>query len=371
MVDSLTTRQTILIVDDTPANVTLLANLLRESYRVKVANNGFRALELAKSAPPDLILLDIMMPEMDGYEVCRRLKATAETKRTPVIFLTAKIAIEDEELGFAVGAIDFIHKPISPAIVIARVRAHLESKSWQNFLEDRNGLLQKEVEKRLAEVHHLRDALMFSMISLAEFRDECTGNHILRTQEYVRLLAERLAQRPSHSTLLTPPFIADLVKSAPLHDIGKIAIPDHILMKPGKLTAAEFEIMKSHAARGHEILKRSGQFLGEQASFLSMAMDIALYHQEWWNGSGYPEGLAGQRIPLSARLMAVADVYDALCSVRPYKRAMTHVQAVVILQEGSGRHFDPELIDVFLELSQEFVEVASRWPEHSSGAETP
>ncbi|MBF0262204.1 MAG: response regulator [Magnetococcales bacterium] len=356
-------RPSILIVDDTPTNVTLLAELLQGTYRIKVANNGMKALELARRAPTDLILLDIMMPEMDGYEVCRHLKADDMTCRIPVIFLTAKHAIEDEELGFEVGAIDFIHKPISPSIVMARVRAHLESKSWHDFLEDRNGFLQKEVEKRLSEINHLQDALMFSMISLAEFRDECTGNHIRRTQEYIRLLASRLALRPQYRSELTAEYIANLAKSAPLHDIGKIAIPDNVLMKPGKLTDAEFAVMKTHAMRGYEILKRAGGFIGEQALFLSMAMDIARHHQEWWDGSGYPDGLSGIRIPLSARLMAVADVYDALRSIRPYKKALDHEQATAIMVERSGSHFDPEVIAVFLDLSREFSDVASFWRE--------
>jgi len=354
-------RPTVLVVDDTPANLSLLSNLLKEQYRIKVANNGLKALELAAAAPPDLVLLDIMMPEMDGYEVCRRLKANEATRLVPVIFLTAKTETEDEELGFSVGAVDFIHKPISPPIVAARVKTHLEIKSWQDFLRDQNAWLQKQVEKRLSEINHLQDASIYVMVSLAEFRDECTGNHIRRTQEYVRLLAIELAKLPQHSGLLTPSYIEQMSKSAPLHDVGKIAIPDHILLKPGKLTPEEFAIMKTHAERGYEMLRRAGEHLGEQGEFLTLAMEIAGSHHEKWDGSGYPQGLAGNAIPLAARLMAVADVFDALLARRPYKEAMSSEQATRIILEGRGQHFDPEVVDTFIAILPQLEEVSRRW----------
>ncbi len=357
------TRPTILLVDDTPANLTLLADSLQVDYRIKVANNGLKALEYAFAAPPDLVLLDIMMPMMDGYEVCRRLKAAASTRDVPVIFLTAKVATEDEELGFSVGAVDFIHKPISPPIVAARVRTHLAMKQWHDFMLDKNVWLEQEVKRRLSQVHRLQDASIYVMISLAEFRDECTGNHIRRTQEYVQLLAQRLALVPRHSKVLTQEYVELLAKSAPLHDIGKIAIPDHILLKPGKLDADELRIMKTHAMRGYDILCQAEDFIGEQGDFLSIAMDIARYHHEKWDGSGYPEGLIGENIPLTARLMALADVYDALHSSRPYKPALTHAKAVEIILRGRGGHFDPEIVDVFQSNASAFVEIANRWPD--------
>jgi putative two-component system response regulator len=352
---------TVLVVDDTPTNLKLLNDLLKDHYRVKLANNGIRALDLAAAAAPDLVLLDIMMPEMDGYEVCRRLKASEATQHVPVLFLTAKTEIEDEELGFSVGAVDFIHKPISPPIVLARVKTHLQLKAWQDFLQDQNAWLKQEVERRLSDVNRLQEASILVMVSLAEFRDECTGNHIRRTQEYVRVLAEQLARQPLYADQLSVPQIELIVKSAPLHDIGKIAIPDHILLKPGKLTAEEFEIMKTHAMRGYEMLRTAGQHMGEQGDFLAMAMDIARWHQEKWDGSGYPDGLAGERIPLAARLMAVADVFDALTTSRPYKTAMSHEQAVAIIEQGSGVHFDPRLIEAFLAVQDEFQRIAAHW----------
>ncbi len=356
-------RPTLLIVDDTPANLTLLADLLQENYRVKVANNGIKALEYAFAAPPDLVLLDIMMPGMDGFEVCRQLRHAAATRHVPVIFLTAKVATEDEELGFSVGAVDFIHKPISPPIVAARVRTHLAMKQWNDFMRDKNAWLEQEVKRRLSQVQRLQDASIYVMISLAEFRDECTGNHIRRTQEYVRLLAQQLALLPRYSSQLTQDYVELLAKSAPLHDIGKIAIPDHILLKPGKLSADEFSIMQTHAMRGYDILCQADGYIGEQGDFLAIAMDIARYHHEKWDGSGYPHGLAGEAIPLTARLMALADVYDALHSTRPYKTAMSHAQAADIIQQGRGRHFDPELVDIFLDCAPAFIEIADRWPD--------
>ena len=356
-------RPTLLVVDDTPANLTLLAELLQDDYRVKLANNGMKALDYAFSAPPDLVLLDIMMPGIDGYEVCRRLKEAESTRHVPVIFLTAKVATEDEERGFSVGAVDFIHKPFSPPIVAARVRTHLAMKQWHDFMRNKNAWLEQEVTRRLSQVHRLQDASIYVMISLAEFRDECTGNHIRRTQEYVRLLAQQLALQPRFAELLTPDYVELLAKSAPLHDIGKIAIPDHILLKPGKLDAEEFSIMKTHAMRGYDILCKADDYLGEQGDFLAIAQDIARYHHEKWDGSGYPEGLAGENIPLTARLMALADVYDALHSTRPYKLPLSHAQAADLIVQGRGRHFDPELVDIFLANAAAFIHIANRWPD--------
>jgi putative two-component system response regulator len=361
MTTSTTERPTILVVDDTPANLSLLSNLLKEQYRIKVANNGIKALELAAASPPDLVLLDIMMPEMDGFEVCRRLKAAAATRTVPVIFLTAKTEIEDEEQGFSVGAVDFIHKPISPPIVAARVKTHLEIKSWRDFLQNQNVWLQHQVEKRLTEINQLQDASIYVMVSLAEFRDECTGNHIRRTQEYARVLAVQLARASRHAAYLTPQQIELIAKSAPLHDIGKIAIPDHILLKPGKLTPEEFDVMKTHSRRGHDMLRTAGTHMGEQGDFLAMAMTIARSHHEKWDGSGYPDGLAGEKIPLAARLMAVADVFDALTTSRPYKIAMTREQAVAVIVQGSGAHFDPQIVEAFIEIQDEFQRIAAMW----------
>jgi putative two-component system response regulator len=353
-------RPTVLVIDDTPANLSLLNQLLRAHYRVKLASSGARGLELTALQAPDLILLDIMMPEMDGYEVCRRLKANPASAGIPVIFLTAKVDAADEELGFEVGAVDFIHKPIAPSIVLARVKTHLQIKSWQTFLEDQSAWLQAEIERRVNEVLYLQEASIRVMVSLAEFRDECTGNHIRRTQTYVRLLAQYLSRQERDRAFLTAEHIDQIAKASPLHDIGKIAIPDHILLKPGKHTPEEFAIMKTHAVKGESMLARTRQELGEDNLMLHFASQIARSHHERWDGTGYPDGLCGAAIPLPARLMAVADVYDALRSVRPYKPALSHAAAVSLLLEQRGRHFDPALIDAFLALQDEFAKIATQ-----------
>lgn len=352
-------RPTILVVDDTPANLSLLTSLLKDKYRIKVASNGFKALELATASPPDLILLDIMMPEIDGYEVCRRLKSDQRTERVPIIFLTAKTSPEDEEEGLLLGAVDFIHKPISPPIMLARITTHLQVKSWQDFLQDQNAWLKKEVECRLSEVSRLQESSILVMVSLAEFRDECTGNHIRRTQEYIRILAEKLGRLTRYSGQLTVAQIELIAKSAPLHDIGKIAIPDHILLKQGKLEPEEFAVIKTHSERGYDMLRRAGNYMGERGDFLAMAMEIANCHHEKWDGSGYPNGISGETIPLAARLMAVADVFDALTTIRPYKSAMPFDKAVDVIKDGSGSHFDPQVIEVFMESVEDFNNIAA------------
>jgi len=351
-------RKTILVIDDTPSNLSLINHLLRDQYRVKLANSGARGLELAFDRPPDLVLLDIMMPEMDGYEVIQQLKANPLTTHMPVIFLTAKIEAADEELGFQLGAVDFIHKPFSPSIMLARIGAHLQVHAWQTFLEDKSAWLQSEVERRVNEVLKLQAGAIRVMVSLAEFRDECTGNHIRRTQTYVRRLAEHLSRQARDRAFLNAETIDSIAKASPLHDIGKIAIPDNILLKPGKHTPEEFEIMKTHAIKGEGMLQRTRQELGDDNLMLLYASQIARSHHERWDGGGYPDGLVGEAIPLPARLMAVADVYDALRSRRPYKAAFSHEEAAAIMLDGRGKHFDPLLMDAFLALQDEFASIA-------------
>jgi len=354
---------TVLVVDDAPANLSLLAGLLNKSHRVKLAPSGAKALALARRAAPDLILLDVMMPEMDGYEVCRRLKADPLTRHIPVLFLTAMSQPEDEAKGFEVGAADFIQKPISPAIVQARVRTHLQIKTYQDQLTERNVWLQSELSQRMAQVDQLREATLHVMVSFAEFRDEETGNHVKRTQEYVRTLAQHLYECGAHLDVLNPSSIEHIAKSAPLHDIGKVAIPDHILLKPGRLDADELVIMRQHAMHGWEMLHRAAHRMGDQEGFLHHAKDISRYHHEKWDGSGYPDGLAGGQIPLSARLMAVADVYDALISRRPYKEPMSHERAVDFILQGRGTHFDPEIVQAFEDTLPQFVRIARTWSD--------
>ena len=357
-------KPTILVVDDTPDNLALVSALLKDIYHVKVAVSGEKALRIATGAkPPDLILLDIMMPHMDGYEVCKRLKANPVTADIPVIFVTARADEEDERIGLELGAVDYITKPISPAILLARVKAQLALKSTADFLRDKNEFLELQVERRTREVSAIQDVTILAMASLAETRDSDTGNHILRTQHYVKALALQLRQHPRFRAFLTESYIALLFKSAPLHDIGKVGIPDRILLKPGRLTPEEFEVMKTHTTLGCEAIMHAERALGTQVEFLTLAKEIAYSHQEKWDGSGYPQGLAGDAIPLSARLMALADVYDALIARRVYKAPMTHEQAVEIIRAGRGSHFDPDITDAFLVILDTFQAIAQRFAD--------
>lgn len=359
-----TPQATILVVDDVPDNLALMSNLLKPDFKVKVASDGEKALKIAASeSPPDLILLDIMMPGMDGYEVCRRLKHNPKTMNIPVIFLTAKAEVEDEKKGLELGAVDFISKPISPPIVMARVKNHLALKATADFLRDQNDYLEREVARRTGEVTAIQDVTILIMASLAETRDADTGNHIRRTQFYVKALAERLRDHPRFAWFLTESNINLLFKSAPLHDIGKVGIPDRILLKPGRFEPHEFEIMKTHTTLGYDAIVQAEQALGTNVDFLSFAKSIALSHQEKWDGSGYPQGLAGDDIPIPARLMAVADVYDALISRRVYKNGMSHEKSVQIMIEGRGAHFDADMIDAFVDIQDEFRAIAQRFAD--------
>jgi len=357
-----TEKATILVVDDTPDNLTLMSSLLKDDYKVKVANSGEKALKIAASdSPPDMILLDIMMPGMDGYEVCQKLKRDPRTMNIPVIFLTAKAEEEDEKKGLELGAVDYITKPISPPIVMARVKNHLALKVMADFLRDQNDFLELEVAKRTREVMAIQDVTILAMASLAETRDTETGNHIRRTQFYVKALAEKLRDHPRFAWFLTEANINMLFKSAPLHDLGKVGIPDRILLKPGRFEPHEFEIMKTHTTLGYDAIVHAEKSLGFDVDFLSFAKTIALSHQEKWDGSGYPQGLAGDDIPIAARLMAVADVYDALISRRVYKEGMSHEKAVQIMIEGRGTHFDADMFDAFIEIQEEFRTIAQRF----------
>ena len=363
-------KATVLVVDDTPDNLALMSALLKDRYKVKVANDGPRALRIAAGErPPDLILLDIMMPGMDGYEVCRRLKAAPATREIPVIFLTARAGTEDEESGFALGAVDYITKPISPPIVLARVETQLRLKASADFLRDQNAFLEQEVARRTREVQAIQDVTILAMASLAETRDNETGKHIRRTQLYVRALAERLRTHPRFAAYLTPAQIDVLFKSAPLHDIGKVGIPDHILLKPGSFEPDELAVMKTHTTLGRDAIEHAEAQLGMPLDYLACAKEIAYCHQEKWDGTGYPQGLAGDAIPISARLMAVADVYDALICRRVYKKAMPHEEAVGIIVDGRGRHFDPDVVDAFLDVVEEFRSIARRFAEGAGEAD--
>jgi len=353
---------TILVVDDSSDNIILMSRLLKDHYRTKIATNGEKALKIASSDdPPDLILLDIMMPGMDGYEVCQHLKEDPKTAKIPVIFLTAKTDIEDEKKGFEVGAVDYITKPISGPLVLARIKTHLLLKDSRDFLIDKTMFLEHEIFRRTQEIVAIQDVTIIAMGSLAETRDSETGNHIRRTQNYVKMLAMKLKNNPRFKHFLTDENIDLLYKSAPLHDIGKVGVPDHILLKPGRLTPKEFEIMEKHTTYGRDAIMAAEKRLESPTSFLTFAREIAYSHQEKWDGSGYPEGLTGDDIPISARLMAVADVYDALITRRIYKPAFDQEESVDIIKNGYAAHFDPDIVDTFIEIERDLYEVAKKF----------
>lgn len=359
--ENIADRPVILVVDDTPDNLALMAELLKDRYTVKLAKNGEKGLQLAGGEhPPDLILLDIMMPGLSGYDVMQRLRADDKTRHIPVIFLTAMSAAEDEQRGLEMGAVDYITKPISPPIVLARVANHLQLKAAADFLRDQNAFLEQEVEKRTRENLAIQDVTILALASLAETRDSETGYHIRRTQYYLRILAEHLRHHPRFGWYLTDKNIEQLFKSAPLHDIGKVGIPDHILLKPTPLTPKEYEVMKTHTTLGRDAIQAAEDQLGMPVDFLKTAKEIAYCHQERWDGTGYPTGAKGDDIPVSARLMAVADVYDALISKRNYKQAMSHDEAAAIIRGERGTHFDPDVVDAFLATQDRFKEVAAR-----------
>ena len=363
MVDRLSSEPaTILVVDDTPANLDLMAGLLQDRYRVKVAISGEKALQIARSAaPPDLILLDIMMPGLSGYQVCDQLKRDPATRMIPIIFLTAMSATEDETRGLELGAVDFITKPVNPPVVLARVATQLQLKDAADFLRDQNLFLEAEVQRRTRDLIAIQDVTIQMMAGLAETRDSETGHHIRRTQHYVKALAEQLRGHPRYGSQLDDHTIDLLFRSAPLHDIGKVGIPDRILLKPGRFTPEEFAIMKTHTTLGRDAIATAEQQLGMEVDFLQVAKEIAYSHQEKWDGSGYPQGLAGEAIPLSARLMAVADVYDALISPRIYKVAVSHEAAKAMIEEGRGSHFDPDVVEAFLAVEGQFRAIAERF----------
>lgn len=357
---------TLLIVDDSPENLTVLSELLQPLYRVRVATSGQKALTIASSAPfPDLILLDVMMPGIDGYQVFQQLRLNPSTRQIPVIFVTAMDSTDAEIRGLSYGAVDYITKPLIPSIILARIRAQLELKKVHDCLANQNVWLESEIARRMQENEDIQKVSIRALAHLAETRDPETGNHILRTQGYIQQLAEYLQTHPRFADTLTDSYIELLTRSAPLHDIGKVGIPDAILLKPGKLTPAEWEIMKTHAKIGAIAIEQAEQDVECPVAFLTLAKEIARWHHEKWNGSGYPDGLVGDAIPISARLMALADVFDALISRRVYKEPFDFDVVKTMLAAGRGQHFDPDMLDVFLGHFRVFCDIALRYRDHS------
>jgi len=335
-------QDTILLVDDSPEMIDILGAILRPFYRVKFATNGLDALAIARRSPPSLILLDVMMPGMSGHEVCRHLKADLRTRDVPILFVTASGDATDEQLGLELGAVDYLHKPLNPPLVLQRVRIHLE-------LRNQNLALEEKVRERTWQLEETRLEIVRRLALAGEYRDNETGLHVIRMSYMAHRLALAIGVPESQAEIL--------FHAAPMHDIGKIGIPDHILLKRGKLEPDEWVTMKTHTLIGAEIIGH------HDSPLLQMARSVALTHHEKWDGSGYPKGLAGDTIPLEGRLVAVADVYDALTSERPYKLAWTPDEAFAYIQDQSGQHFDPRLASLFLELKSEIVEIGMAYGE--------
>jgi len=349
-----TEKNTLLVVDDTPENIDVLRGILGADYMVKIANNGPLALKIAAAQPPDLILLDVMMPVMDGYEVCRQLKENEATRDIPIIFVTARGEVADETLGFELGAADYITKPVSPPIVHARVRAHLALSNQRRHLEQLVAKRTGELERTNRELEKTHLIMLQQLGRAADYRDNETGMHIVRVGNFSKLLGLAAGFLESQAELL--------MYASMMHDIGKIGIPDHVLLKPGKLTEEEFEIIKKHPEIGAQIIG------DHHAEVLKMAKQIALAHHEKWDGQGYPRGLSGEGIPIVGRIVAIADVFDALTCIRPYKRAWSIESALELIAEEAGRHFDPGLVNLFLSLETEVRRIAT---EYSDAADAP
>jgi len=343
----------VLVVDDEPKNLKLLRKILQGQYELFFAADGKKALDVSREVKPDIILLDIMMPEMDGYEVCRRLKADPETLKIPIIFVTAMGQTEDERRGFEVGGVDYITKPISPAIVRARVRTHLALYDQNRFLEEVVQQRTKELRQAFQKLEAYSLDSIYRLTRASEYQDEDTGAHIQRMSHYSAEVARKMG--------LGENVTKWILHGAPMHDVGKIGIPDRILLKPGKLDADEWEIMRQHTTFGGRILE------GSKAGYLRLGEVIALTHHEKWDGSGYPKGLKGKEIPKVGRVVAIADVFDALTTKRPYKEPFPLEKSYTIIREGSGSHFDPAVVDAFFAVVDEILEIKEKYKDEGEG----
>jgi putative two-component system response regulator len=362
-----TPKSTIMVVDDTPANLKLLEEMLGgQGHKALMFPSGVMALRAIAKNPPDLILLDIMMPEMNGFEFCQQLKADTEMKKIPVIFLSALSDTESKVKAFSMGGVDYVTKPFQFEEIKARVETHLKLRKMQVEKERQNQQLEDLVQEKVKEISASQLATIFAVSKLAESRDDETGQHIERTQTFCRILSQKLLDHPRYGANIPAAFVDNIYHASPLHDIGKVGIMDNILLKPGKLTPEEFEIMKTHTLIGSSTLQTVHSKYPNN-TFLNMGIEIARSHHEKWDGSGYPDGLAGENIPLSARIMAIADVYDALRSKRPYKEPFSHQQSFEIILKGAGNHFDPVVIETFMTLEPKFADIPdSEWMAQSA-----
>lgn len=347
----------ILIVDDMPVNLEFAVGMLKNEFKVAAAKSGMKALAYLENNRPDLILLDINMPEMNGFETMEKIKSNPRTASIPVIFLTADRNPQMELQGFKMGAVDFISKPFEPEIMLSRIRTQIE-------LDDYRSNLENVVANKTRVIEKLLDVMSISLAELAESRDVTTGGHLKNSTQYFRILVEKMRTKSKYSEILTDEYVKNLYRAAPLHDVGKIGIDDVVLRKESGLNENEFEHMKKHSLIGAQTFDRiireitdGSVEIGDEINFIKIAKEMALYHHEKWCGTGgYPVGISGETIPLSARILALADVYDALTSKRTYKEAFSHDEAMKIIRDGRGTLFDPDIVDVFVECEDEMEE---------------
>jgi putative two-component system response regulator len=349
------TRKRVILVDDNPINLKLARNTLMGKYDVFTVPSAEKLFELLEKTSADIILLDVMMPEMSGYDAIKVLKNNPKTADIPVIFLTSKSDTNSELEGFIQGAVDYVSKPFSPQLLLKRVDVHVLVESQKKELEHINQNLQHLVEEKTKEIQELQNAILKTMSNLVEYRDDVTGSHVERSEQLLKLLIEEMLKQNVYSDELKEWNMKLFLQSSQLHDVGKIAIRDNILMKPAKLTAEEFNEMKKHTYFGEKVIEIIQEGTKESV-FLSHAKIMAGTHHEKWDGSGYPNGLAGNAIPLQGRLLALVDVYDALISERPYKKPFPPDQALEIIKQGSGVHFEPVLAELFTDAVQHFSE---------------
>jgi putative two-component system response regulator len=352
-------RQIIMLVDDNMASLTMGKNILKDKYNVFPIPSGEKLFDILQKVTPDLILLDIAMPEMDGYEVIKKLKANRKTQEIPVVFLTSRDDPGNELEGLSLGAIDYVSKPFSPALLIQRIENHLLMSAQKRELKNYNEHLREMVLEQTEQIEELQHAVLSTVAEVAEFRDDIVGGHIERIQSYLKFMLDQMIEEGLYQEETSNWDLDFLVSSAQLHDVGKIRISEQILSKPGKLTPEEFEEIKKHTTHGVKLIERITESTREH-TFLEHAKIIAGSHHEKWDGSGYPQGLAGAAIPLQGRLMAIADVYDALITVRPYKQPVSPEEAERIIIEGGGTHFDPALVEIFKTVAPKFAKIAER-----------
>ena len=346
-----------MVVDDVPTNLEILEEILSsQGYSVRSFTSGYSAFSSALNSPPDLILLDIMMPEINGFELCQQFKDNPTLKDIPVIFISALNDTENIVKAFTQGGVDYITKPFKEGEVFARIKTHLNLREVQHELEVYSSQLENLVLEKVQEISDSQLATLIALSNLAEFRDKTTGKHLDRTREFCRLISSYLSQYSKYASLISASFIDDIFHAAPLHDIGKVGIPDSILLKPGKLTSEEYEIMKTHVTIGAATLERI-LLQYPKNSFINMGVLLTKYHHERWDGGGYPEGLKGHEIPLPARIMMLADIYDALRSKRPYKDGFSHEESKQIIINESEKTFDPEIVQAFLALEKQFDDI--------------